>query len=180
MLVEVGNVVEGKVSGITSFGAFVQLPEGKSGLVHISEVADEYVRDINEHLKENQVVKVKVISLVNKGKISLSIKQANVQGAAEEPNGNASGQMLTEKPDVQGNFQRAEAENSTRQSDGSRPFGRSAPRKNADKGKKAIDVNTFDGKLAKYLKDSEEKMHDLKKSVESKRGSGGYRKTAHF
>jgi S1 RNA binding domain protein len=72
MLVEVGKVVEGKVSGITSFGAFIQLPDGKTGLVHISEVADEYVKDINTHLKDSQVVKVKIISVDKNGKISLS------------------------------------------------------------------------------------------------------------
>ena len=58
MLVEVGSVVEGKVTGITSFGAFIQLPEGKTGLVHISEIAEEYVKDIKSHLSENQNVKV--------------------------------------------------------------------------------------------------------------------------
>lgn len=75
MLVEVGKIVEGKVSGITKFGAFVQLPEGKTGLVHISEIALEYVNDIKEHLKDSQLVKVKIISIDNNGKISLSIKK---------------------------------------------------------------------------------------------------------
>ena len=63
MPLEVGTIVEGKVSGITAFGAFVQLPEGRTGLVHISEVAQEYVKDISAHLKENQIVKVKVVSI---------------------------------------------------------------------------------------------------------------------
>lgn len=75
MPVKVGNVVEGTVTGITNFGAFVQLPEGETGLVHISEVSDDYVKDINNYLKKNQKVKVKVLS-VEKGKISLSIRQA--------------------------------------------------------------------------------------------------------
>ncbi|MDO4563839.1 MAG: S1 RNA-binding domain-containing protein [Clostridia bacterium] len=76
MALEVGSIVEGKVSGITGFGAFVDLPDGKTGLVHISEVARDYVRDIHDHLKPNQVVKVKVLSAEPGGKISLSIKKA--------------------------------------------------------------------------------------------------------
>lgn len=76
MALEVGQIVEGKVSGITGFGAFVDLPGGETGLVHISEVARNYVKDINEHLTLNQEVKVKVLSLDEKGKISLSIKKA--------------------------------------------------------------------------------------------------------
>lgn len=76
MLVEVGKIVDGKVSGITNFGAFVQLSNGQTGLVHISEIAEEYVKDIKTHLKENQTVKVKIISVDNNGKISLSIKRA--------------------------------------------------------------------------------------------------------
>ena len=76
MQVEIGSIIEGKVTGITNFGAFVQLPGGKTGLVHISEVAAEYVEKINEHLKVRDVVKVKVVTAVSGGKISLSIKKA--------------------------------------------------------------------------------------------------------
>ena len=71
----VGAIVEGKVTGITKFGAFVALPEGKSGMVHISEVANTYVSDIHDHLTEGQDVKVKVIGIDPAGKISLSIKR---------------------------------------------------------------------------------------------------------
>lgn len=139
MLLEVGKVVDGKVSGITNFGAFIQLPEGKTGLVHISEVAEEYVKDIYAHLKENQPVKVKVISMDN-GKISLSIKKA-----------------VEKKPMVK----------SVRPVD-------------IDWSKGSSDNLSFDEKLSRYMKDSEEKMHDLKKSFESKRGGGGYRKSIQF
>lgn len=76
MGLEVGSILEGKVTGITKFGAFVALPEGKSGLVHISEIANSYVSDVNEHLKLGQAVKVKVINITPDGKINLSIKQA--------------------------------------------------------------------------------------------------------
>lgn len=76
MGLEIGVVVEGKVTGITKFGAFVALPEGKSGLVHISEVANSYVNDVNDYLSVGQTVKVRVISINEAGKINLSVKQA--------------------------------------------------------------------------------------------------------
>ncbi len=72
----VGSIVEGKVSGITKFGAFVTLPEGKSGLVHISEIAYSYVNDVHDHLHEGDQVKVKVIGIDESGRINLSIKKA--------------------------------------------------------------------------------------------------------
>lgn len=72
----VGSVLEGKVTGITKFGAFVSLPEGKSGLVHISEIAYTYVSDVKDYLHEGQEVKVKVINIDENGRINLSIKKA--------------------------------------------------------------------------------------------------------
>ncbi len=75
MIFTPGEILEGKVSAITKFGAFIVLPEGKSGMVHISEIASTYVKDISEHLQVGQVVKVCVISQDEKGKLSLSIKK---------------------------------------------------------------------------------------------------------
>ena len=75
MSLEVGAIVEGEVTGITNFGAFVQLPEGKVGLIHISEVSNVYVKDVHDFLKEHDKVKVKVLSIDERGKIGLSIKQ---------------------------------------------------------------------------------------------------------
>lgn len=141
MLVEVGSIVEGKVAGITNFGAFIQLPDGKTGLVHISEIAEEYVKDIKNHLKENQEVKVRVLSVDTNGKISLSIKKASDRKTAPRS-------------------------------------GR--PPMEIDWGRGGNDTLSFEDRLAKFMKDSDEKMHDLKKSFESKRGSGGYRKSAQF
>src|SRR5690606_29156489 len=69
--------LQGKVTGITNFGAFVELPGNITGLVHISEVADNYVKDINEHLKVGDEVQVKVINVEKDGKIGLSIKKAS-------------------------------------------------------------------------------------------------------
>ncbi|MGE5329701.1 MAG: S1 RNA-binding domain-containing protein [Deltaproteobacteria bacterium] len=137
---EVGSVVEGKVTGITKFGAFVQLQDGTMGLVHISEIADSYVTDVNEHLRENQLVKVKVISIDDKGKLSLSIKKA------------------------------VDPKNKT--------FG--PPPDDFDWSVSRSDNMSFEERLSKYKKDSEEKLSDLKRSFESKRGSGGYRKSIPF
>ena len=75
MPLEVGTVVEGKVKSIAPFGAFVELPGPETGLVHISEIALNYVKDINEHLKVGDSAKVKVLSMDEKGKINLFIKK---------------------------------------------------------------------------------------------------------
>ncbi|GGE84744.1 S1 domain-containing RNA-binding protein [Priestia taiwanensis] len=83
MSIEVGSKLQGKVTGITNFGAFVELPEGITGLVHISEVADNYVKDINEHLKVGDEVEVKVINVEKDGKIGLSIKKAKEREVKE-------------------------------------------------------------------------------------------------
>ena len=76
MQLTVGQIVEGKITGITNFGVFVDLGDGKSGLVHISEVARSYVNDIKEFVKLNDVVKAKILSIGDDGKISLSMKKA--------------------------------------------------------------------------------------------------------
>ncbi len=76
MELAVGNIVTGKVTTITKFGAFIALPEGKSGLVHISEVAPTFVSDVHDFLSEGQEVSVKVLAITPEGKINLSVKQA--------------------------------------------------------------------------------------------------------
>lgn len=143
MPLEVGTIVEGKVSGITAFGAFVQLPEGKTGLVHISEVAQEYVKDISTHLKENQIVKVKIVSIDSNGKISLSIKKACEQ---KQPS-------MSVKPPIEVEW---------------------------NSSKNALGNTSFEDRLAKFMKDSDERLHDLKKNVDSKRGGSGYKKSAQY
>lgn len=84
MQLTVGQIVEGKITGITNFGVFVDLGEGKSGMVHISEVASTYVNDINDHFKINDVVKAKVLNVGEDGKVSLSIKRALEQDGARK------------------------------------------------------------------------------------------------
>ena len=82
MELTVGTILEGKVKSITNFGAFIALPENKTGMVHISEVANAYVSDIRQHLTEGQEVKVMVIGLDN-GKVNLSIKRLEAKPQRE-------------------------------------------------------------------------------------------------
>lgn len=84
MTIEVGTKLQGKVTGITHFGAFVDLSGGVTGLVHISEIADNYVKDVNDHLKIDDIVTVKVINVDKDGKIGLSIKQTVDKPASEQ------------------------------------------------------------------------------------------------
>ncbi len=92
MTVSVGEKVEGTVTGITNFGAFVQLPEGKSGLVHISEISHDYVEKVSDYLKKGEKVKVKVLSISKDNKISLSIRKA-------KPKTNQPAQLDFHKPE---------------------------------------------------------------------------------
>ncbi|MBP1949654.1 S1 domain-containing RNA-binding protein [Virgibacillus litoralis] len=94
MSIEVGSKVQGKVTGITNFGAFVEIPGGTTGLVHISEVADSYVKDVNDHLTVGDQIEVKVISEKD-GKTALSIKKA-----IDKPEGQTS--SYSKRPSRQG------------------------------------------------------------------------------
>lgn len=131
MTLQVGNILEGTVVNITNFGAFVDI-SGKTGLVHISEISDTYVKDIRKHLKEQDKVKVKVIGVGDDGKISLSIRQANQFKKSTKP------------IEIDWDHER----------------------------KKASGLS-FEDRMAKFMKESEERFQDLKKNQESKR-SGGY------
>lgn len=144
MSIEVGSKVQGKVTGITNFGAFVELPGGTTGLVHISEVADSYVKDVNDHLKVGDQIEVKVIS-EKEGKTSLSIKKA-----IDRPEG------YSERPARQGR--------DNRNSKGFRSKGNFKPKE------------SFEDKMASFLKSSEENLSTLKRSTESKRGGRGGRR----
>lgn len=131
MSIVVGAILEGVVTGITPFGAFVELPGGVTGLVHISEVADAYVKDVKDYLKEQDKIKVKVINIDPKGKIGLSIKQANAQGPG-----------------------------------GPRGGGR------RDRFQRPVQVS-FEDKLAKFMKESDEILSEFKRSTDAKRGGRG-------
>ena len=138
MAIEIGTVVEGEVTGITNFGAFLQLPEGKVGLIHISEVSNVYVKDIHDFLKEHQKVKAKVLSIDARGKIALSLKQLE-----EKPETPAKPVRPKEAPVVE----------------------KRAPRQTGPL--------SFEDKLSKFMKDSDDRLLDLRRNTESKRGGRG-------
>ena len=120
-----GEIVEGVVKTITNFGAFIDLGNGVTGLVHISEVSDGYVKDVSEFLEQNQKVKVKVLAVDESNKkITLSIKKANEKKREYQP--------------------------------------------------KQQEMS-FEDRLNKFLKDSEERQSEVRHSFESKRGKSGRR-----
>ncbi|WP_020062139.1 S1 domain-containing RNA-binding protein [Bacillus sp. 123MFChir2] len=152
MSIEVGSKLQGKVTGITNFGAFVELPEGLTGLVHISEVADNYVKDINDHLKVGDQVEVKVINVEKDGKIGLSIKKAKER-------------------------EKTEGEQRDNQRAGRPGRNRSFNRDNrGGGGDNRNQKETFEQKMARFLKDSEDRLTSLKRNTESKRGGRGARR----
>ncbi len=85
MQLTIGDIVEGKITGVTNFGVFVDLGNGQTGMVHISEIAQVYVSEIKDFVKENDVVKMKVLNIGDDGKISLSIKKAQEPIKTEKP-----------------------------------------------------------------------------------------------
>ena len=135
MSIDVGKIVTGKIKSIAPFGAFVEMEDGATGLVHISEVAREYVENIGDYVKEGDSVKVMVVSVEPSGKISLSIKKALEIEAKKKPQ--------STKPAV---FDWPQKEENL----------------------------SFEDKMLKFKQISDERMHDIKRNVESKRG--GYRK----
>ena len=141
MAMEAGSIVEGKVTRITNFGAFVELEESKVGLIHISEVADVYVKDVSEFLSEGDTVQVKVIS-IDGNKIALSLKQAKPKPEFDNQNAKFNNNR-------RGDFRKPQRQLSA----------------------------SFEDKLSKFLKDSDERLTDLKRKTDSKRGGRGSRRS---
>lgn len=150
-MISVGSIVEGKVVSVMPFGAFVDIGNKQSGLVHISEVSSKYVKDINDCVKKGDAVKVKIIKIDDAGKISLSIRQA------EETN---------RKP----HREDRKADSATR-----------GPIRPADIDWSASsgDELSFEDKLSKFKQDSDEKMQTLRRNNDSKRSGGYSRKGNH-
>lgn len=163
MAIEVGAKLEGKVTGITHFGAFVDLSGGVTGLVHISEIADNYVKDVKDHLKIDDVVKVKVINVDKDGKIGLSIKQAIDRPEGQQP----SPQYRDRTGGGGAGAGGGERFNRGGQDRGGRPFNKQSS------GRPAYGKPSFEDKMSRFLKDSEERISSLKKNTEGKRGGRG-------
>ena len=169
---QVGSIVEGKVTSITKFGAFVALEGGKSGLVHISEVANSFVNDVHDFLQEGQTVKVMVLSAEN-GKINLSIKKTLPQPertAPRQPRPYQNNNGAQRPAAAQRSAAPAQA--------GPRPAPQQskpayAPRQAA--AAPSADLS-FEDKLKQFLSSSEGKMADLNRSIDGKRGGGRRRR----
>ena len=131
-------ILEGKVTGITKFGAFVELPGGRTGMVHISEVAPTFVKEIRDFVSENQTVKVKILNIGEDGKISLSMKRA-----VEPPPRSGNSGPRAPRPARPGSY-----EWQSRRNEG----------------------GTFEEMMSRFKQTSDEKMSDLKRCMESKRG----------
>ncbi len=137
---ELGAILDGKITSITKFGAFVALTDGKNGMIHISEVSDGFVKDINDFLKVGQKVKVKLCSIDEKGRISLSLKQAdcsNTDRIAE--NIQLKKKNVPEKIEEPKNFS-----------------------------------GNFEDMISRFMKTSNEKISDLRKTTDSKLNSSGF------
>lgn len=152
MMLEIGSVYEGKVTGITKFGAFVQLAPGKSGMVHISEVANTYVDDITKHLKIGQEVKVKLISIDEQGRVNLSIKKAlppppPAEKPARRPAPVQTAPAPKSRPSVS-DLQFAQDQSTLPKGD-----------------------ESFENKLKAFMQSSESRMSDLKSQNDKRSGS---------
>ena len=153
----VGEVVTGKVTGITKFGAFVALDSKKTGLVHISEVSRSYVNDIHDHLTEGQDVKVKIIAIDENGRINLSIKKALPRENTPQQE-NSRSAAPSDRPAPR------------------RPRGNSTPRRGtyAAADSRSDTANTslsFEDKLKHFMQDSESRMSDIRHNMDRKSGS---------
>lgn len=153
MSLEVGNKVEGKITGLAKFGAFIDLGNNKTGLVHISEVSDKFVEDINEELKVGEIVTVKVLTIDNDGKIALSMRDK-------------------EKEALEKKKQQPKREFQTRETNNRRP----SPTFNKRSNNNQNNSQDFDSLMNDFLKDSETRLSSIRKNTESKRGGRGGRR----
>ena len=174
MAIEVGNVFEGRVTGVKPFGAFVALPEGGTGMVHISEVSNEFVQDIAAVLHIGDTVKVQVINVAPDGKIALSIKRLlppaprqprDGRPAGPRPGGFRNGQ--------EGGRSGGRGAGRAPREGGRGPAREAAPRVWQPKPAAPQGEMSFEDMMSRFKSQSEEKMADLDHETNNRRG-GGY------
>lgn len=158
MSLEVGSILEGKVTGITKFGAFVSLTEGKSGMVHISEVATTFVSNIQDFISEGQEVRVKIIGIDEVGRINLSIKKALETNGAQDQR-QQRGQQSSGNQRFQNRGPRE------------RRFAGGANAGRAQAQPREATTVTFEDKLKAFMSDSESRQADVRHSTDRKNGS---------
>lgn len=159
MAIEIGAILEGTIVNITNFGAFIEV-EGKTGLVHISEVADSYVKDIKDFLQEGDRIKVKVLKVEPTGKISLSVKQANPDLKAREgtPSAEAGAQRAAYGSSAPGRPRENRPPSERRPSSRDEDWSRERRPRPLEKG-----PQSFEDMMSRFSKDSEEKISEYKK-----------------
>ncbi len=166
MQLEVGAIYEGKVTGITKFGAFVTFEDGQTGMVHISEVAPTFVNEIKDFISEGQTVKVRVLSVSEEGKISLSIKKALPEDQQRRPHRQESG------PRREGGQQRRGG-NGPRQPRAPHPAPQPGPGRPGDFEwqSRRNDSGSFEDMMSRFKQTSDEKMSELKRNgMDTRRG----------
>jgi S1 RNA binding domain protein len=174
MEISVGAILEGTIKSITKFGAFVALPGGRSGLVHISEIAHSYVADVRDFITEGQTVKVKVVGIDDAGRINLSIKKATPppprpQGFSRERQG---------RPE--GGPRQGGGRNNYRGNGGPRPnaqpsYGREPRMATAPSAPQASGPADFEARLKRFMQASDSKLSDLKMTEKRSSRRGGHR-----
>ncbi|WP_047998869.1 S1 domain-containing RNA-binding protein [Lactiplantibacillus herbarum] len=179
MAIEVGTKVTGKVSGITNFGAFINLGNNQTGLVHISEVSDGFIKDIHDVLSVGDDVTVKVLTVGDDGKIGLSIRKAVDKPAGEQEHHNShqgggrpsnNNRGRSDHSEHQSNGNHREHSNNFH-SRGGNSNGRFQSRQHEPK------KQDFDSLMSGFLKDSEDRLTTLKRNTEGKRGGRGGRRS---
>lgn len=157
MQLEVGEIYEGKVTGITKFGAFVSFEGGQTGMVHISEVAPTFVNEIKDFVTEGQSVKVKVLAISPEGKISLSMKKALPEDQQRRPECRSDGPRR---------------DNRSRPPRQPRPAPQPGPARPGDFEwqSKKNDSGSFEDMMSRFKQTSDEKISDLKRGNDTRRG----------
>lgn len=152
--IRIDEVVDAEVTKIAEFGAFVKFASGKKGLIHISQVADTYVKNVNDHLKIGDKVKAKIIKISPDGKIDLTLKSGKEQAPRPAKNSFSDGARPPKEYGRRGGRQNT----GYRENMSSSPDG------------KSFRTSSFEGKLKNFLKESDERQADLKKHIEEKQG----------
>ena len=164
MALSVGSIVNGKITGITNFGAFVEVEGGSRGMIHISEISRSYVEDIKSVLKVGQAVTVKVISVSDDGKVALSLKQLEKgEEGGKKPSPNNRKQRQSEPRKPRKKYEPAPPVTSPGDFEW----------------QSASSGGSFEDMMSKFKRTSEDKMSDLKRGESrgySRRGNGGGRK----
>ena len=179
MEISVGAILEGTIKSITKFGAFVTLPGGRSGLVHISEIAHSYVENVSDFLSEGQTVKVKVVNIDEAGRINLSIKKATPP--PPRPQG-FSRDRQNRSSDFRGGNRGGSAPQGGRsynngggQSSGNRSGGRNYRHDARSAAPQAAGPADFEARLKQFMQASDSRLSDLKRNDRRSSRRGGHR-----